>query len=93
MSIMYPTIFATTIRDLGPLKKIASGLLVAAAGAAATSSLLILKFALEISTAQAATVLSIPCFVVILAFAMTARRAQNRSFADEQLMVATPPQR
>ena len=86
MAPMYATIFGTTIRDLGPLTKSGSGLLVAAAGIGAALGPLMDQLVLNISDARALTIVAGPCFLVILAFTAAVRRAQP----GERLKVLAP---
>lgn len=74
MSIMYATIFATALRDLGTLSKAGSGLLVAAAGAAASISPFLVTALLKVFQAQYLITLALPCFVVIAFYAVTLLR-------------------
>lgn len=74
MSIMYATIFATGIRDLGPLTKAGSGLMVTAAGLAAACSPALIIAALGMWAAKIVILLSAPCFVVVLVHALRTSR-------------------
>lgn len=77
MSIMYATIFATSLRDLGTLSKAGSGLLVAAAGAAAASAPFIVGGLLSLAGARYVVGLALPCFVVIAIYAAALLRTQR----------------
>jgi FHS family L-fucose permease-like MFS transporter len=68
MSIMYPTIFALSIRGLGPLTKAGSSLLVMAiiGGAVLTA---LMGYVSDISSITTAMLVPAGCFVAILVFA------------------------
>ena len=74
MSIAYPTIFASAIRGLGPQTKIASGLLVTAAGIASAAFPFILERVDGAWGNRAMLFLTIPCFAVLVAYLRTVRR-------------------
>jgi len=78
MSIFYPTIFGSTIRDLGALTKAGSGLLVTAAGLAAALAPFIMVAALAAMSARVALVLALPCFVIVLIAALRWTRQEVR---------------
>lgn len=82
MSIFYPTIFGSTIRDLAALTKAGSGLLVTAAGLAAAVAPFVVASALTAMSAKAALVLAIPCFVIILIAALRWTRQDARPSAS-----------
>jgi MFS transporter, FHS family, L-fucose permease len=77
MSIMYPTIFATTISGLGPLTKTASGMLVTGMGMAATLATLALNMAAKFSTDQLTVILPALCFGFLFVYSGAVRRAQD----------------
>jgi FHS family L-fucose permease-like MFS transporter len=77
MAIMYATVFATSIRDLGPLIKTGSGLLVSSAGLAAAISPLLMQFATQNFSVHLVCLLPVPSFLVILAFAFKAHRYER----------------
>jgi FHS family L-fucose permease-like MFS transporter len=82
MSIMFPTIFAGTIRGLGPLTKSGSSFLVMAiiGGAVAPP---IMGLISGHSSMQMAMAVPSFCFLVILAFAVTVSRQKHaRPAAD-----------
>ncbi|MDF7774088.1 L-fucose:H+ symporter permease [Sphingomonas sp. AOB5] len=72
MSIMYPTIFALSIRGLGPLTKAGSSLLVMAiiGGAVLTA---LMGFVSDVTTISAAMLVPAACFAAVLAFARSVR--------------------
>ena len=76
MSIMYPTIFATTIRGLGHLTKAASGLLVAAMGVAASLAPIALNAIVTLTSIQFAVILPALSFGFLLVYSGAVRRAQ-----------------
>jgi len=80
MSIMFPTIFAGAIRDLGPLTKSGSSFLVMAiiGGAVAPP---IMGLISGFSSMQYAMVVPCLCFAVILAFAMVNYAAHKKANA------------
>ena len=78
VAIGYPTIFATTILDLGARSKIASGMLVTAAGVASAIAPFIMNLSLSVTTIQMVLALTIPCFLVIIAVTAEAGRAKHK---------------
>ncbi len=72
MSIMFPTIFASAIRGLGPLTKTGSSFLIMAIIGGATLPLLMGLIA-KATTIQYAMVVPAVCFAVVFAFAVSAR--------------------
>ena len=89
MSIMYPTIFGASVRDLGRLAKSASGLLVAAMGIGACAAPFAMAFATQVSGIRPAMVLPAACFVVVLVYARVLRRsAAAPDFAAPQATAA-----
>lgn len=77
ISIMFPTIFGSTVHGLGALTKSASGLLVTAAGAGALISPLITELLLEVMSIQHVMILAGFCLTVVLSFAMASQRAHK----------------
>lgn len=78
MSVMFPTIFAAAIRDLGPLTKSGSSFLVMAiiGGALAPP---VMGTISGLSTMQYAMVVPCLCFAVILAFSFTGTRRRTNA--------------
>ena len=74
LAIAYPTIFGTVIRDLGPLRKTASGLLVTAAGMGSAFELLLVNSLRGTVPIRYLILSAIPCFVMVLVFAILALR-------------------
>jgi len=74
MAIAYPTIFGTVIRDLGPLRKTASGLLVTAAGMGGAFELLVVNTLRGTIPIRYLILSVIPCFMMVLVFAALAQR-------------------
>jgi FHS family L-fucose permease-like MFS transporter len=76
MSVMFPTIFAAAIRDLGPLTKSGSSFLVMAivGGALAPP---VMGTISGLSSMQYAMVVPCLCFLVILAFSFSGRREKT----------------
>jgi FHS family L-fucose permease-like MFS transporter len=79
MSIMFPTIFATSVRGLGDLTKSASGLLVTGMGIAASLAPLAMNVLSAISNVRLSFVLPCACFAVVLLYSEAVRREQNPS--------------
>jgi MFS transporter, FHS family, L-fucose permease len=77
MSILFPTIFGSSIRDLGPLTKSGSALLILAAGVGAAGMAIP---NLEIVMANIRYMMLIPslCFAVIMVFAVALRKTAAR---------------
>ncbi|MES1158398.1 MAG: L-fucose:H+ symporter permease [Terricaulis silvestris] len=75
MSIMFPTIFASSIRGLGALVKPASSFLIMAIIGGATLPQIMGRVADATHNVQLAMLLPALCFAVILAFALTSRGA------------------
>lgn len=73
MSIMFPTIFAIAVKDLGPLTKTASSFVVMAiiGGAVLTP---LMGWVSHVSSIQTAMIIPAVCFVVVGLYAMTAGR-------------------
>ncbi len=78
MSVMFPTIFALSLRGLGELRKAGSSLLVMAiiGGAVLTPAM---GFVSTTATIAAAMLVPALCFAVILVFAWSARRTGQRA--------------
>lgn len=76
MSIMFPTIFSSAIRDLGSLTKSASGLIVTASGLGVTLGTVAMDVLWRAPSALLLTASSF-CFAVVLAFALANRKAQE----------------
>jgi FHS family L-fucose permease-like MFS transporter len=79
MSIMFPTIFGNTIRDLGPLTKSASALLVTATGGGVTAAAIVMNLAVEFMTVQQIMLVPSLCFAAVLAYTLADRRANKAS--------------
>lgn len=79
LSIMYPTIFATSVRSLGRLAKSASGLLVTGMGLAASVTPLAMAFVVAISGQRMAPVLPALFFGIVLIYAQTVRHEESRA--------------
>lgn len=90
MSIMYATIFASALRDLGTMSKAGSGLLVAAAGAAAAATPFLVTAALKLVAAQAVIALALPCFAVVAIYAGALIKAKRTPAAADPLAAAVP---
>lgn len=75
VAIAYPSIFGLVIVDLGPLKKTASGLLVTAAGMGSAFELLTVNTARGVIPIRYVILSVIPCFAMVLYFAICQRRA------------------
>ena len=82
-SIMFPTVFGMTIKDLGPQTKSASGLLVMAAGFGAIIGTIAMRLALAVSAVHIALMLASLGFAGVFAFALAKRRAHAPFFAPE----------
>jgi FHS family L-fucose permease-like MFS transporter len=82
MSIMFPTIFATSIRDLGPLKRTASGLLVTGEGIAATLVPFCMSSVVGISNVRLAIMLPCFAFAVVFIYAQALRRERPSTTSD-----------
>jgi FHS family L-fucose permease-like MFS transporter len=82
MSIMFPTIFALSIKDLGPLTKLGSSLVVMAiiGGAVLTALMGWISDHASISTAMAVPA---ACFMVVAVFALASGRARLPAAAAE----------
>jgi FHS family L-fucose permease-like MFS transporter len=89
LTIAYPTIFATTIRNLGPLTKLASGLLVTAAGVASAFTPLVNSYALSVSTSRTILLLTVPCFLVVIGVAAALRRFENKEPRQQTPVLAS----
>ncbi len=74
MAVAYPIIFGSVIRDLGPLRKTASGLLVTAAGMGSAFELLVVNTLRGTIPIRYVILCVVPCFVVIMVFAALAQR-------------------
>jgi len=74
MSIMYPTIFATAVKGLGPLTKTGSSLLVMAIGGGFVLTN-IMGVILDHATARTAIMVPLVCFVVVAVYGLTTRKA------------------
>lgn len=83
MAIAYPTIFGTAIRDLGPLRKTASGLLVTVAGAGSACELLVVNTLRGTIPIRYLILCVIPCFVMVLVFAIAAQRTPVSAFREK----------
>ncbi|MGN6422925.1 MAG: L-fucose:H+ symporter permease [Asticcacaulis sp.] len=87
MSIMYPTIFATAVRGLGPLTKTGSSLLVMAivGGFILTN---IMGVILDHASARTAIIVPLICFVVVALYGLTTRKNETVT-AEDVLSEAT----
>ena len=74
MAVAYPIIFGTVIRDLGPLRKTASGLLVTAAGMGSAFELVVVNSLRGTVPIRYVILCVIPCFLVIVVFAALRQR-------------------
>ncbi|ADG10310.1 L-fucose:H+ symporter permease [Caulobacter segnis] len=74
MSIMFPTIFATTIKDLGPLTKTGSSFLVMAIIGGAVFTALMGAIS-DLSAINLAILVPSACFAVVAAYGLSAARA------------------
>jgi MFS transporter, FHS family, L-fucose permease len=74
MSIMFPTILAGAIRDLGPLMKSGTALIYMG-GAGGFAGLALVHLAWTLSTIQFALIVPTLCYAVVLSFALANRRA------------------
>jgi FHS family L-fucose permease-like MFS transporter len=83
MSIMFPTILAGAIRDLGPLIKSGTAL-VYMGGVGGFAGLAFMHFAWTLSSIQFAMIVPTLCFVVVLSFAL----ANGRAAAAHRLAAA-----
>lgn len=90
MSITYPTIFGTAIRDLGAMTKIASGLLVTAAGLASALAPFATNLVIGSAGARVMLILPLLCFPVILAYAAAVRRTGRAPAPDARPAVLAP---
>jgi FHS family L-fucose permease-like MFS transporter len=81
MSIMYPTIFATAVRGLGPLTKTGSSLLVMAivGGFILTN---IMGVILDHASARTAIIVPLICFVVVALYGLTTRKSETVTAED-----------
>ena len=83
MSIMYPTIFANSVRGLGRLSKTASGLLVTGMGIAATLAPFGMNMVAGLSSIRVAIILPSLCFGFVLLYAQAFRRTQASATSGE----------
>ena len=74
IAIAYPAIFGTVTRDLEPLRKSASGLLVTAAGMGSAFELLLVNSLRGMIPIRYLILSVVPCFVMVLVFAILALR-------------------
>jgi MFS transporter, FHS family, L-fucose permease len=79
ISILFPTIFAGTIRGLGALTKAAAGLLVMAAGFGGIAGMAVIGLALAFQAAHAAMAAAAVCLAIALAYAWCRLRAETRA--------------
>jgi FHS family L-fucose permease-like MFS transporter len=81
MSIMYPTIFATAVRGLGPLTKTGSSLLVMAivGGFILTN---IMGVILDHASARTAIIVPLLCFAVVALYGLTTRKSETVTAGD-----------
>jgi MFS transporter, FHS family, L-fucose permease len=75
ISIMFPTIFAGTIQDLGETTKTASGMLVTAAGFGGILGTITMRLANAVSAVNFPLIVASLCLAVVLAYALAGRRA------------------
>jgi len=75
ISILFPTIFAGTIRDLGPLTKSASGLMVTAAGLGGIAGTIVMRVTLVFAAVHFALVVACLCLAAVFAYALLAQRS------------------
>jgi FHS family L-fucose permease-like MFS transporter len=78
MSIMFPTIFALAIRDLGPLTKLGSSMVVMAiiGGAVLTA---LMGWVSDLSAITYAILVPAGCFLIVSLFALAAEKDRARS--------------
>jgi FHS family L-fucose permease-like MFS transporter len=74
ISILVPTIFAGAIRDLGPLTKSASGLIVTAAGLGGIAGTIVMRVALLFTAVHFALAVACLCLAAVFAYALIALR-------------------
>ncbi|HUO99554.1 MAG TPA: MFS transporter [Rhizomicrobium sp.] len=79
LSIMFPTIFATAIRYLGPLKKTASGLLVLAMGPGAILAYWVMRLADGLITLRLTFALPAAAFGIVFLYALAMRGSRSTS--------------
>ena len=75
ISIIFPTIFAGAIRDLGTLTKSASGLVVTAAGLGGIVGTIVMRVVMLFPAVRFALVVASLCLAVVLAYAVSAQRS------------------
>jgi FHS family L-fucose permease-like MFS transporter len=87
MSVMYPTIFALSVRDLGPLTKLGASLLVMSiiGGAVLTA---LMGWISDSSSIATAMIVPAGCFLVVGLFAWTARAAPGADSPAEPAALA-----
>jgi FHS family L-fucose permease-like MFS transporter len=87
MSVMYPTIFALSVRGLGPLTKLGASLLVMSiiGGAVLTA---LMGWISDSSSIATAMIVPAVCFVVVGLFAWTARSGPSLGVAAETPAIA-----
>jgi MFS transporter, FHS family, L-fucose permease len=79
ISIMFPTIFAGTIRGLGDLTKPASGLLVMAAGFGGLAGMAVIRLALAFQAVHAAMAAAAVSLAIVLAYAWCRLREEKHA--------------
>jgi FHS family L-fucose permease-like MFS transporter len=84
VAIVYPTVFATTVRDLRSEANIASGLLVTASALAGLVIPLAMNYLIEATNARVAILMALPCFPVLYLYV---RHTLNRPLSNEPVAV------
>lgn len=69
MGIGYPTVFATTIRDLRSSANIGAGILVTASGLSGLIIPLAMNYLIQASSARVAILMALPCLMLLLIYA------------------------
>ncbi len=80
LSVVFPTVFASSIRDLGPLTKSGAAVLMFAAGSGA-AILALLNVLITQDIVQYVMIVPSVCFAAIVGFALLFRRADKRQAA------------
>ena len=88
MAIAYPIIFGTVIRDLGPLRKTASGLLVTAAGMGSAFELLVVNTLRGTVPIRYVILCVVPCFAIVAIFAALRQRVPGLAPGKQALGVS-----
>jgi len=82
VAIGYPTIFATTVRDMRSSANVASGLLVTASALAGLVVPLAMNYLIEATDARVAILMALPCFPVVYLYI---RHTQKRAGSNQQV--------